>query len=108
MLHHRIAKCLRSQCAVFKIQIEYLSTACSHAEPWQFCDHGGELLLGAKHWFLPAVKKAGVTDFTWHDLRHTVTSRLVMADVDIRTVANLLGSPHTHNDDAIHASRPGT
>jgi hypothetical protein len=56
-----------------------------------FTGRDGERLLGAKHWFLRAVKKAGLTDFTWHDLRHSFASRLVMADVDIRTVADLLG-----------------
>jgi site-specific recombinase XerD len=40
---------------------------------------------------LRAVKKAGLIDFTWHSLRHTFASRLVMADVNIRTVADLLG-----------------
>lgn len=44
-----------------------------------------------RHWFEPAVKTAGVCDFTWHDLRHTFASRLVMASVDIRTVAELMG-----------------
>lgn len=56
-----------------------------------FVGKGGERLLGAKHWFPRAVKKAGIADFTWHDLRHTFASRLVMADVDIRTVADLMG-----------------
>ena len=37
------------------------------------------------------VKKAGVNNFTWHDLRHTFASRLVMAGVDITTVAALMG-----------------
>jgi integrase len=56
-----------------------------------FVGRGGERLLGARHWFEDAVKKAGITNFTWHDLRHTFASRLVMADVDIRTVAELMG-----------------
>jgi integrase len=56
-----------------------------------FVGKGGERLQGARHWFLRARRKAGLEDFTWHDLRHTFASRLVMADVDIRTVAELLG-----------------
>ncbi|MGC1629554.1 MAG: site-specific integrase, partial [Candidatus Acidiferrales bacterium] len=42
-------------------------------------------------WFDPAVKEAGLEGFTWHCLRHTFASRLVMAGVDIRTVQELLG-----------------
>lgn len=56
-----------------------------------FVGKGGERLLSARHWFVRAVRKAGLDDFTWHDLRHTFASRLVMADVDIRTVAELMG-----------------
>jgi len=32
-----------------------------------------------------------VSDFKWHDLRHTFAGRLVMAGVDIRTVQELMG-----------------
>src|SRR5262249_25456559 len=41
--------------------------------------------------FTPAVKRAHVQDFRWHDLRHSFASRLVMKSVDIRTVQELLG-----------------
>ncbi len=44
-----------------------------------------------RHWFEPAVEAAKLASFTWHCLRHTFASRLVMAGVDIRTVAELLG-----------------
>lgn len=42
-------------------------------------------------WFEIATAQAGVKDFHWHCLRHTFASRLVMAGVDIRTVADLMG-----------------
>lgn len=63
----------------------------TRAEGAIFTGRDGKRLQGAKHWFPRAVKKAGITDFSWHCLRHTFASRLVMADVDIRTVADLMG-----------------
>jgi integrase len=54
-------------------------------------ERDGERLLGPRHWFEDAVRKAGLENFTWHDLRHTFASRLVMAGVDLRTVAELMG-----------------
>jgi site-specific recombinase XerD len=34
---------------------------------------------------------AGVRDFTFHDIRHTCVSHLVMAGIDLKTVQELLG-----------------
>jgi len=51
----------------------------------------GETLAGPRYWFEPALKKAKVHRFSWHCLRHTFASRLVMRGVDIRTVQELMG-----------------
>jgi site-specific recombinase XerD len=54
-----------------------------------------ELVCGGarepRRWFEPVLKDAKVAGFSWHCLRHTFASRLVMAGVDIRTVQELLG-----------------
>jgi site-specific recombinase XerD len=44
-----------------------------------------------RRWFERVLKDAKVANFSWHCLRHTFASRLVMAAVDIRTVQELLG-----------------
>ena len=44
-----------------------------------------------KRKFRPSVEVAGIHDLTFHDLRHTFCSRLVMAGVPLRTVMELAG-----------------
>ena len=51
----------------------------------------GELLAGPRYWFEPAIRLAKIRSFSWHCLRHTFASRLVMAGVDLRTVQDLMG-----------------
>jgi len=51
----------------------------------------GETLNVNAHWFVPAVRQAGIANFRWHDLRHTYASRLRQAGVPLRNIAELLG-----------------
>jgi site-specific recombinase XerD len=53
--------------------------------------HAGKPVLDVKNAFHTALEEAGIKDFTWHDFRHDYASRLVMAGVSLRAVAELLG-----------------
>jgi integrase len=51
---------------------------------------------GETDWFEECLSTAGITGFSWHCLRHTFASRLVMAGADPRTVAELLRDKTLH------------
>jgi integrase len=51
----------------------------------------GETLNVNAHWFVPAVREAGIKNFRWHDCRHTYASRLRQAGVPLGNIAELLG-----------------
>jgi len=56
-----------------------------------FTDKKGKPLGDVKKGFAAALKRSGIEDFRFHDLRHTFASNLVMAGVDINVVGELLG-----------------
>ena len=72
-----------------------------------FGEKGGERLQPAnlEYNFRQAVKRAGLKDLRFHDLRHTFATRLVRSGADIYAVQRLLGhkslemtSRYAHHD----------
>ena len=56
-----------------------------------FCNEEGKKYLRIDTLFQSIVKRSGIIDFHFHDLRHTAASYLVMSGVDLLTVKNVLG-----------------
>jgi len=57
-----------------------------------FSDRNGRPFFGdIKKGFSAALKRAGIEDFRFHDLRHTFGSHLVMQGVNVRTIQQLMG-----------------
>jgi len=59
--------------------------------PYIFCHHDGKPYMNVRKSFDAVLKKCGIIDFKFHDLRHTFASHLVMSGIDIKTVQELMG-----------------
>jgi integrase len=63
----------------------------SHETVFVFPGKEGARLTNVNKSWRGVVKLAGLTNFHFHDLRHTFASRLVQAGIDLNTVRELLG-----------------
>lgn len=59
--------------------------------PYIFCNENGKPYTKVTKSFDTTLKKCGIINFRFHDLRHTFASQLVMSGVDIKTVQELMG-----------------
>ena len=64
---------------------------CPYVFPHATGRKAGEPVQDVKNAFQTALEMADIKDFTWHDLRHTFASWLIMKGASLRSVAELLG-----------------
>ena len=53
--------------------------------------HAGKAVQDVKNGSRKALENAGITNFRWHDLRHTAASWMVMGGASLKAVQEFLG-----------------
>lgn len=76
--------------AVIVRRMAYRAQHCP-ASPWVFCHPDGTRVQSVRKAFQGACRKAGIDDFTIHDLRHTCAAWLVSAGAPLAAIRDLLG-----------------
>ena len=62
------------------------------ASPYVFTNpHTGSRYRNLRHSFRRACSRAGISDFRWHDLRHTFASWHVQSGTDLYRISRILG-----------------
>ncbi len=71
-------------------RMRYRAMHCSQS-PWVFCNAQGHRIATVRTSFMTACRRAGISNFRIHDLRHTCAAWLVSAGVPLSEVRDLLG-----------------
>jgi len=71
--------------------LQALSARRQQGVPWVFPTHDGRGPRNVESAWLTARGKAGLSDFRFHDLRHTFASYCAMSGASLRDIADLLG-----------------
>jgi integrase len=66
------------------------------AVPWVFPGPSGMRPRDINSSWYTALRRAGLEDFRFHDLRHTAASYLAMSGATLKDIADILGHAHLH------------
>jgi len=82
-----------------------------HNGDFVFDPEGGYSIRSLRSTFGRALRKAEIEDFTFHDIRHTFASHLVMSGVNLLTVKELkgiIGTQVHHHDASVRPPQSGS